>query len=366
MASANLRRGTNAILYTALTIGIVVFVNLIASRFFGRIDLTDDRIYTLSDASKKLVASLPDRMTIKAFISAELPPHPQIKAIERYLRDMLDEYAAHSKGKLVWEALDPDSDEKIKEEAHRLKVVPRNLAVFQQTKSQVAQAYLGIAFQHGGKLEAIPFVGSIDDLEYNISSTIRRLTRDKKTVGFTTGHGEPSMHQGLAAARERLQDYDVTSVDLAEGKKPIPNEVDMLVVVGPEKPFAPRAKYEIDQFLMKGKAIAMFLDGMVLQTPRGQFGNQAPPRIAQANNLGLGPMLEHWGVKLHQDLVMDRQNQRVRLPAGQGQVVITNYPAFPIVTNLDRHNAITRNLKAYCTQDTLGLVRVARHLEGRN
>ncbi len=347
MASANLKRGTNAVLGAVLTIGIVVFVNLISSRFFGRLDLTEEGIYTLSDASKKLVASLPDRMTVKAFISAELPPHPQIKAIERYTRDLLDEYAANSKGKFVWEALDPASDEKIKQEAHRLKVFPRNLAVLKQTQQSVAQAYLGIAFQHGGKIEAIPFVASINDLEYQISSTIRRMTRKKRKIGFSSGHGEPSTTRGLRAAQQQLKDYAVTTVDLTEGKKPIPNDVDLLVVVGPQKPFAARAKYEIDQFLHQGKAVALFLDGMVLQTPRGQFGHQAPPRIAQANRLGLDKMLEHYGVKLHQDLVMDRQNQRVRLPAGQGQAVITNYPAFPIVTALDRENAITRKLKAY-------------------
>ncbi|MCA9665424.1 MAG: GldG family protein [Myxococcales bacterium] len=344
---ADLKRGGNAILYTVLAIGAVVFVNIISSNVFGRIDMTEDKVYSLSQASKNLVGKLPDRLTVKAFISGDMPEHPQLKALERYLRDMLDEYAAHSNGKLVWEALDPSGDKKVAEEARRLKVSPRSLAVYGQTKSSVAQAYLGVAFQYGGKVEAIPFVARMGDLEYQISSAIRRLTTKKRKVGFTTGHGEPSLFRGLRIAKAQLKDYDVVSVNLKDGKKDIPKDVDILVVAGPTKRFAPRAKFELDAYLMRGKALLFLVDGMVLQTPRGQFGGRAPPRIARANNTDLDDMLEYWGVKLGEDIIFDRQSQRVQLPVGNGQAVVTDYPGFPVVTDLDKENPITRKLKAY-------------------
>ena len=350
MPSDKVKRGSDAVIFTLLAIGSVVFINLIASRFFARIDLTEDRIYTLSDASRKLVGALPDRMTAKAFISAELPPHPQIKATERYLRDILDEYAAYSNGKLAWEALNPDTDETVQKEARRLKVTPRNLAVYGQTKSSVAQAYMGVAFQYGGKVETIPFVTRLDDLEYQISSTIRRLTASKKTkVGFTTGHGEPSFMQGLRAVKQQLKDYEVTSVDLSKDKSTIAQDIDILFMVGPSKQIGEPARKQIDRFLVAGKSLAIFVDGMVLETPRGQFGQQAPPRIARKNDLALRKQLEHYGAKLGEDIIMDRQNQRVQLPVGQSQMVITNYPGFPIVTNFDKESPITRKLKALVT-----------------
>jgi gliding-associated putative ABC transporter substrate-binding component GldG len=346
MASRNIKRGSNAIIYAVFAVGIVVLLNVIASRYFTRFDLTEDKIFTLSPASKELVASLPDRLTIKAFISSDLPP--QVRNISRYLRDMLEEYATHSNGKVHWEALDPTGDEEIKKEAQRLKVHQARLSVFEKSKASVTESYLGVAFQYGGKVEAIPFVSDIKTLEYQISSTIRRLTTKPKKVAFTSGHGEPSTVQGLKKATEALKDYDVITIDLTEGNKPVPDDVDVLVMVGPTSKIADRAKYELDQFLMRGKAIAMFLDGMTLQTPKGQFmPNQAPPRIAQANVIGLREQLEYYGAKLHKDLVMDRQNQRVVLPAGGGQRVVTNYPAFPIVTNLARDIPITRHMKAF-------------------
>ncbi len=94
--------------------------------------------------------------------------------------------------------------------------------------------------------------------------------------------------------------------------------------------------------------MAFFLDGMTLETPRGQFmPNQPPPRIARANVIGLKEMLEYYGVKFNQDIIMDRQNQRVILPAGNGRRVITNYPAFPIITEdaLSKESLITKKMK---------------------
>jgi gliding motility-associatede transport system auxiliary component len=348
MASRKVKYGGNAVFYTVLTLGILVLINLVASRAFTRVDLTEDQIYTISEPSKKLVASLPDRLTVKAFISSDLPA--QMRGSVQYLRDMLEEYATASKGKMVWDSQDPGTDEKVKEEARRLKVHPVNLSVYEKSKASVTQSYLGLAFQYGGKVEPIPFINpnNLSGLEYDISSTIRRLSRKQSKIGFTSGHGEPSTQQGLRHAKESLKEFEVTTVDLTEGKTPVPDDLDLLIMIGPKKPLAERAKYELDQFLMKGKGLAIFMDGMTLETPRGQMmPGQQPPRIARANVIGLRDMLEHYGVKVGKDIVMDQQNQRVVLPAGQGQRVITNYPAFPIVTDLEKKIPITRDLNSY-------------------
>ncbi len=346
MASKNFRMGSNAVFYSILTIGILVMVNIISSRVFGRIDLTENKIFTISDASKKLVAGLPDRLTIKAFISADLPA--QVQSVARYLRDMLQEYVTYSQGKVDWEVIDPGKDEKLKEMANRLKVTRAQLSVFEQSKASVSESYLGVAFQYAGKVESIPFLSDISNLEYQISSTIKRLTSKKKKVGFTSGHGELSFYQGLQNVKEALADYEVEPVDLTEGKTPIPDDVSVLVVAGPEQNLAERAKYELDAFLMAGKPLIVLLDGMTLETPRGQFQpDRPPPRIARGNVTGLRPMLEHYGVKLNDDLVMDQQNTRVILPVGQGRRIITNYPAFPIVTEVSKESPVTRDVRAF-------------------
>jgi len=346
MASKKITLGSNAVLFALLTIGILVMVNYVSSRFFTRTDLTEDQIYTISDASKKLVRSLPDRLTIKAFISSDLPA--QIQGPARYLRDILQEFATYSNGKVHWEVLDPSKDDKIKQQARRLKVMEAELSVYGKSKASVSASFLGVAFQYEGKVESIPFVTDINNLEYQIASTIRRLTTNKKKVGFTSGHGEVGVYRGLQALNKQLKDYDVTTVDLSKGKNTVPEDVDVLVMAGPTKALAERAKYELDQFLMRGKSLIVLMDGMTLQTPRGQMmPGRTPPRIAQGNVIGIRKMLKYWGVKLGEDLVMDPQDARVVLPVGDGRRVITNYPGFPVVTDMNRKNPITRHLKAF-------------------
>src|SRR5579863_690884 len=99
---------SNATIYAIFVIGAIVLVNLIGTRVFGRLDLTTNGIYTLSPASKDLVKNLPDPLTIKAYISKDLPP--ELVSVSRYTRDLMDEYRSASKGKVHFEAYDPSSD----------------------------------------------------------------------------------------------------------------------------------------------------------------------------------------------------------------------------------------------------------------
>jgi len=96
---------SNAAFYLLAVIGIVVALNLIATRVFGRLDLTDAKVYTLSPASKDVVADLKDYVNVKAYMSDTLPA--ELKSLSRYVRDLLDEYRSNSKGKLRFEAVDP-------------------------------------------------------------------------------------------------------------------------------------------------------------------------------------------------------------------------------------------------------------------
>lgn len=346
MASKRVKIGSNAIIYTVLALGILVLINLIASRVYRRIDLTEDKIFTISAASKKLVSGLPDRLNVKAFISADLPPDPATKA--RYLRDILHEYATASGGKFDWEVLDPSADDKLVEQARRLKVPPVRMRYYEKNKVSEREAFLGVSFQFGGKVESLRFVNDIYTLEYRISSTIRRLTQKKKKVAFTSGHGEPGFQRGLKYTKQMLKDYEVVSVDLTEGKKAIPDDVDILVIAGPTKPMAERAKYEIDKFLMKGKSVALLVDGMTLQTPRSQgMQQQQMIQIARENVTGLEQQFEYYGVKINHDMVMNPSIQ-VLVQTQMGiPMPAALPPPFVGIKQLNRKNPITRDMKEY-------------------
>src|SRR4028118_361188 len=100
---------SNANIFLAATIGCLVLLNILGLRTFGRFDATRDELYTLSKASQDTMAGLEDPVTVTAYFTEDLPPPYSGNA--RYVRDLLEEYRAASRGKLAFEFLDPMANE---------------------------------------------------------------------------------------------------------------------------------------------------------------------------------------------------------------------------------------------------------------
>ena len=100
---------SNATLFLAAVIGCLVLLNILGLRTFGRFDATRDEIYTLAQASKDTMAGLEEPVTVTAYFTDDLPPPYSSNA--RYVRDLLEEFRAASKGRLSFEFLDPMSQE---------------------------------------------------------------------------------------------------------------------------------------------------------------------------------------------------------------------------------------------------------------
>ena len=177
-------------------------VNVIAARFAKRIDLTQDHVYTLSRASKDLVAKLPDVLTVKAFISNDL--QPPFSQTAQYVRDLLDEYAHASKGKLKWEAIDPGEDAKLEEEATKMKVpkMRRGRDLEQQGRDR-RLATSASRCRTRATSSRSPRSTRTEGLEFEIDKRIRMLTQKKTKIAFATSEGELSTTGGRAGARRR-------------------------------------------------------------------------------------------------------------------------------------------------------------------
>jgi gliding-associated putative ABC transporter substrate-binding component GldG len=318
---------SNAALYTVFAVGALVLLNLIGTRVFGRLDLTQNHVYTLSPASKDVVRNLPDYLTVKAYISKDLPP--ELASVSRYVRDLLDEYRASSKNKLRFEAYDPGSDKKVEEEAGACKVGKMQIQVLRSQKFEVGTYYLGLCFHYAGKDEAIPEISQSEGLEYQVSSLVKRMTQKKRKVAFTTGHGEQDLNQGFTFLKHVLeQEFDTATVNPSSAA--IGDDVDALVVGGPKQPFDDKGRHEIDSFLMKGKGVVFLVDGMAMNAPRGMQGMPemgGQPKIGQANDAGLGEILEKYGFKVNQDFVLDKQNVPGPIEI-QGRKMLANVPMF--------------------------------------
>jgi ABC-type uncharacterized transport system involved in gliding motility auxiliary subunit len=318
---------SNAVATTLFIVGAIVVVNLLATRVFGRIDLTENKVYTLSQSSKDLVKNLDDFLTVKAFISEDLPP--ELKIVSRYTRDLIDEYKTASKnGKFRWEAIDPGTDKKLEEEANRCKVQKLQIQVLRNQKFEVGSYYLGLCFQRGTEVESIPQVVRAEGLEYQVSSLIKKMTTKKKKIAFTTGHGEADINQGFQALKQDLEDeFEVTTVNPSQAE--IGKDVQALIVGGPKQAFDEKGQKEIDKFLMEGKGVVFLVDGMAMQAPggMGQMPQMQQMKMAQAVDSGLGKILEAYGFKVEQNFVFDPQNVPGPIDLG-GRPMLRNLPMF--------------------------------------
>jgi gliding-associated putative ABC transporter substrate-binding component GldG len=319
-----------------LVLGIIALLNIIGVRFFTRMDLTSSKMYTLSDASKNLVRSLDDKFLVKAYFTSDLPaPYNNNR---RYLQDQLDDYRAYSHGNFQYEFIDPSQNQDLEQEAQRYGIPPVQVQVLKEDKFQVEKAYMGLVMLYGDKQERLPVVQQTDNLEYDISSAVKKLTsKELKKVGFLTGEGEPSFQQ-ISRLKDVLdKQYQVTTVDLAGGNA-IPSDIAVLVIDSPTRAFKSWEKFLIDQYLMEGGKIAFFINKVSasLQNQRGQ-----------PTNIDLDDLLEAYGVRVNTDLVRDTRCAMVTVSQQSGFFVIQNqvpFPYLPMASDFSKGSPIVKTL----------------------
>src|SRR3990172_13092785 len=204
--------GATGTVFIAILIAVVLLlVNVLGNYFFLRADLTADQQYSITQASKETVRDLVDPVTIKIFVSDDVP---QFRFVRSFIKDITDEYLAYARGNLTVQFLDPATDEQIKQEAIDHGINPVQLQVRTSEGVSVRNVYSGIIVYQGEKSEAITQILDTK-LEYDLTSAIRKVTRQKQVrLAFAGGHGQHSKagdYGAVVAELERL--YPVEEVN---------------------------------------------------------------------------------------------------------------------------------------------------------
>jgi gliding-associated putative ABC transporter substrate-binding component GldG len=346
---------------TVALLGSLVAFNVVSVFLFGRLDMTRDKQFTLSDASKSVLDGLTEPLTVRAYFTADLPPPYGSNA--RYVRDLLDEYYNNGGGNFRYEFIDPlaeetDEDKAKKKEIKRdvfgravreatnierelqtLGIPSREVQVNESDKLELRRAYMGIALHYGDKKEVIPVVQETAGLEYDLTTLIRKMVREKTPkVAFISGHGALDPQKDMSRVGQLLgQLYDVTSIDVSTTD--IPADVDAIIVAGPATPFNEEEKRRIDTFVMSGKGAAFLLDAVRpdLQTMQ----------VSEMTH-GLDDLLEAYGVKMLPGLVLDAECAMINITQQRGFMRIAQpvkYPFMPMPKALDRQHPLTRGLQ---------------------
>ena len=343
MADKRIRYGANTLAFAALIFGILVLINFLSARRFVRLDLTEDKRYTVSKSTKETIKNLDDIVTITVYFSTE---PARVGQILQDVRDVLDEYNAFSR-RLQIDYINPaDMDDAEKQELRFKGIQEVPINVFEKDKAVIANVYMAISVGYSGKEEVLPVVQSTANLEYELTSTIVKVTtKDAKTVGFLTGHDEYDINAQTQANQQLRQlldknadgQYNITTVDLQAGEL-VDQAVTTLVVAGPKQMLTEREKYEIDQFIMRGGRALFLIDPITMQ-----------PQTLQGTPLatGLNDLLEHYGIRLGNNLIGDRRSHdSVQLQQGR-MTFIQPYIYFVKIhrTNFSKENSITSQLE---------------------
>ncbi|MCB9746674.1 MAG: GldG family protein [Alphaproteobacteria bacterium] len=331
----------NSVIQMLAVLAIVVFANLLAVRHFSRLDLTADRVHTLSQAGRVLMARLTRPLVVKVYFTDGLEaPYNNHKQL---LVDKLEELRAWSRGRLELTVVDPTGDAELEEEAARLGIEPIQYSFRSDNRQELRQVYMGAALIYGERQTALPAITQVGTIEYDLARTIKSLVDgDRKTLGYVVGHDEPDLRttkgpiESLRA--ELLEAYDLIPVRL-DDPEGIPEAVDAIWVVGPQGEFGVAEQFRLDQFLMSGKPVAFFLTNF---KPDMRTFRSIPVRH------GLEAMLGAYGVELNRDLVADRvSNGKMQFPVRQGSYVRmlpVNHPLIPQTSDLAPDNVVVKDL----------------------
>ncbi|MBI5219667.1 MAG: Gldg family protein [Bacteroidia bacterium] len=325
------------IYYILGVIGVLILINIIADRFFFRLDFTEDGRYTLNKATKDILANLKETVTINAYFSEDMPP--DIAKTKRDFKELLAEYASRSKGKIVYEFINPNKDEEMERKANQAGVQPVVINVRDKDQVKQQKAYLGAVVQMGEQSDVIPFMQPGSAMEYALSSSLKKISvKDKPRIGFLQGHGEPPINQfqqAMAALNVLYGVYPVTLTDTANNL----DKFSTVAIIAPKDSFSAGHLKQLDNFLANGKRLFIALNRV-----KGDFSTATGSPV----NTGLETWLAEKGVIVENLFIVDANCGNVGVTQQQGMFSYqTNvrFPYLPVITSFADH-PVTKGLEA--------------------
>jgi gliding-associated putative ABC transporter substrate-binding component GldG len=233
-----------------LMVGIVIVINIISAQLYFRLDLTADKSYTLSKATKNILRSLEEPVTVTAYFTEDVPP--QLLQARTDFKDLLVEYSNVAKGNLVYEFIDPNKDQESENKAMQAGIMPNIVNVRERDQMTQKRVFLGAVLKMGTDKEIIPVIQSGTAMEYALSSSIKKLSvKDKPVIGFIQGNGEPSMNalQQVMASLGVL--YSVREVKLDDPAIDL-SKYATIMLVAPADTIPPAQLAVLDGYLARG------------------------------------------------------------------------------------------------------------------
>jgi ABC-type uncharacterized transport system involved in gliding motility auxiliary subunit/ABC-type transport system involved in cytochrome c biogenesis permease component len=328
-------KGATALVLVAI---IAAAANVVLAKLPLRVDLTAERLYTLSSGSRAVLGKLDADVTIKYYVSKSASDMPMmLKTYAQQVENLLKEYVRASNGSIVLEAYDPKPDSDAEEWAQRYGVEPQTVNPFG------SPIYFGVVAVCGDREETLGVLSPKTEstLEYDLTRLVTRVAWPERPVigvmtslsGVLAAPANPMMMQmgqrppaGWAAFAELAKDYDVREV--ATDSKEIDPSVKTLVLLH-AKDLSDATLYAIDQFVLRGGKLVACVDPFSIKDMIASRQQQQNPMMAQMGGDGpstLGKLFDAWGVKFDTGKIACDLAAATKLGNNQGGV--DENPAF--------------------------------------
>ena len=346
---------------------IIIGINFLASVFHARFDLTKEKRYTLSKATRDLLRNLDQPVTIDVFLKGDFPAG--FKKLANGVNEFLQECKEYGKENLQIHFIDPlknldDSSAqyfkdsvgyffditpytiqapgKVGDELTVKQILPGAILHYRDTSIGV-NLLKGIRAYGTEPEQLATLYNNVEaTLEYKFASAIQKITSSQRPyVGYALGHGESWGFNADDAVRTLIKNYRFDTVNL-KSVPFIPSDFNALVILKPTLSFSDADKLKIDQYVMRGGKVFWMIDNMFAEfdSLRNSTGF-----VAFDRGLNLEDILFRYGVRINQNLLQDMQSDKLGQMSNNPdnpQTRLVDWPFFPILNGTN--HPISKNL----------------------
>lgn len=326
---------TKKIFFAILFIGLFG-VNILLSFFSLRWDLSQGGVYSLSNSSKKILKSLDKKLTIKLYASSNIPT--RLLPLKRDVVDLLREYQRNGRGKIEVKIIDPEKDNKIKEEAQKDGLTQIQFSQLENNKYAIVTGYFGLVFSYSDKKEVFPQLTDLSGLEYNLTAKIYKLTKkelpkvlilgkdwlfnpqDDDLYTFKKIAGEQFNFELLNEIKEetRLKDYST-----------------VIIFDNGQKEYKDEEKEKLSDYVDNGGKIFAFVDGVWIND-QGLIASEAKHNLFD--------FFEKRGLQINKNLVLSTSAELVSF-GNQTVQFLSTYPFWIKTNRIDERSSVFSNIQ---------------------
>jgi ABC-2 type transport system permease protein len=311
-----------------LLLAVLFVLNYLSSVFHSRIDLTKEKRYTLSNATKELLQNLDDKVQVDVFLKGDFPAgfRKLANSTEEFLQLLKDRNGSKIQYRFISPQDDMGGGKQYADTLAAMGAVPINLTVRKEAGQSSNIIFPAAVINYKGKQSLVNLYpgasGNISQeetnsaealMEYQFVKALDKLTKEKKLgVAYAVGNGQPIDGRAFDLVDILKQDYQFGMLNL-KAQPRVPEDVDVLLIVKPVEQFTEEEKLKIDQFVMGGGKLLCFIDNLIAEQDSLAY---KPETIAFDRNLNLTDLFFRYGIRINTDLVMDLQCDAIPLIVG--------------------------------------------------